>query len=71
MDKLIEKLYKEFKGTNIVRNGQPLSGNYCYQESRFRLFGLWNRRVALHARKHWLKSSSRHVAASVEFRRLS
>ena len=23
MDKLIEKLYKEFKGTNIVRNGQP------------------------------------------------
>ena len=35
-----------------------LSGNYCYQESRFRTFGLRKRRPAFNARKHWLNPTS-------------
>ena len=37
---------------------RELSGNYCYQESRFRTFGLRKRRPAFNARKHWLNPTS-------------
>ena len=50
---------------------RELSGNYCYQESRFRTFGLRTRRPAFNARQCWLERESNRFAAFAAFRRLS